>query len=125
LKSPVLCDDQEVIQKLQFLKLVLGKPVEADALKSALIKNPGDLQCRLNLVLAYLKQGKKAKAIYEFISPDNKIEVGLFEPSQKIVAVAVLVADSRRNEALQLAATINREMISTQEEALLKSFLIQ
>jgi hypothetical protein len=125
LKSPVLCDDQEVIQKLQFLKLVLGKPVEADALKSALIKNPGDLQCRLNLVLAYLKQGKKAKAIYEFISPDNKIELGLFEPSQKIVAVAVLAADSRRNEALQLAATINREMISTQEEALLKSFLIQ
>jgi len=124
-KSPFLCDDQEVFQKLQFLKMVLGKPVDADALKSALIKNPGDLQCRLNLVLAYLRQGKKAKAIYEFISPNHKIELGQLEPTQKIVAVAVLVADSRMNEALQLADTINREMISTQEEAFLKSLLIQ
>jgi len=123
LKSPILCENQEVIQKIQFLKMVLGKPVDADALKTALIKNPGDLQCRLNLVLAYLKQGKKAKAIYEFISPDNKIELSLLEPSQKIVAVAVLMSDSRMSEAIQLAATINREMISTQEEMLLKSYL--
>lgn len=123
LKSPVLCEDPEVIQKIQFLNMVLGKHVDADVLKSALIKNPSDLQCRLNLVLAYLKQGKKAKAIYEFINPDNKIEISRLEPSQKIVAVAVLVADSRMNEALQLAGTINHEMLSTQEEALLKSFI--
>jgi tetratricopeptide (TPR) repeat protein len=121
LESPHLAQAVPLLNDAAYLDLVLGRPVDAAALRARLKEFPGDPAVFFTLVLERLRNGnaREALAMVEQATPD----VNTLAPNHLTVLACVLAANGRKEEAVRVAARIPAARISSQELELLRTSL--
>jgi thioredoxin-like negative regulator of GroEL len=121
LASPTLSKAAPLLNDAAYLDLVLGRPVDANALRERLKEFPGDSAVYFTLVLERLRNGnaREALAMVKQANPD----VNTLPPNHLTVMACVLAANGRKEDALRTAARIPATRISTQELEMLRAAL--
>ena len=123
LRSPFLAQNSFVLDRLQFHRLVLGKPVAVEDIEFRLQQAGDNPSFRVTAALGLLTNGRKAKALHVLEGESRPIDPEALEPFQAAVFAAVLAANSRFDEAAELAARIPRNKLTREEEAFLERAL--
>lgn len=123
LSSPALAQDSYLLDRIQFCRLILGVPVPVEDIELHL-KQSGDTPGALaTAALGYLRNGRKARALYILESGENPLEVSRLTPSRQAAVAAVFAANDRVAEARQIAERIPRQKLTVEEEAFLEKAL--
>lgn len=123
IKSPSLQNEPLVWDSLDNTKLILKMPVSLVELESRVNRYPSNIHYRMTYVLGLLCEGRKAKAIFELENGDHRVNLASLGPWQKAIFASVLAVNDRLKEAQRLAEAIPQGSLTTQEAALLSSFL--
>jgi hypothetical protein len=102
-----------------YLALVLGRPVDAQAVAGRSEANPRDFSFRVTSAMALMRagRGKEALKVLEDCEPDVHVES--LVPSQRMVVASALAAAGKTREAEYVAATILPASLSGQEAVFL------
>jgi tetratricopeptide (TPR) repeat protein len=102
-----------------YLALVLGMPVDAQAVALRSEANPRDFSFRVTSAMALIRagRGKEALKVLEDCEPDVHVES--LVPSQRMVVASALAAAGKTREAEYVAATILPASLSAQEAVFL------
>jgi hypothetical protein len=121
LESPNLAGNPAIRNDADYLDLVLGRPVDAAALRQRQSENPGDAALLFTLALERLKNGNPRESLA--LIENAGIDPRALAPNHLTVLACVLAANGRPEAALQVAARIPASRISNEELEMLKSFL--
>lgn len=121
LAAPHLAENVALLNDADYLDLVLGKPINTEALQERIKDHPGDLALLFTFALESLQAGQhiQSLALLEEANP----EIRTMAPNHLTVLACVLAANNRKEEALAVASRIPATRISTQELDLLKKHL--
>ncbi|MEN9469989.1 MAG: hypothetical protein RL630_1722, partial [Verrucomicrobiota bacterium] len=117
--APALKNDLTLQNDIDYLSLILGRPVDARAIALRSEANPRDFSFRVTHALALLKagEGRKALEVLENCEPD--VHVLTLPPHHKAIVAAAMASAGKQNEALQVAYQIAPMAVSQQEAAFL------
>lgn len=119
LRSPFLAQDPFVLDRLQFHRLLLEKPVAIEDIEFRLQQAGDNTSFRITAALGLLTNGRKAKALHVLEGGPQSIEPDTLQPFEAAVFAAVLAANARDGDAAKIAARIPRKKLTRQEENLL------
>lgn len=122
-RNPVLAQDPFVLDRLQFNRLVLGKPVAIEDVEFRLRQAGDNPDFLVTAALGMLVNGLKAKSLHLLEEGPVSLDPDRLEPRQRAVFAAVLAANGRNEEALRMAAGIPRRLLTREEEAFLDAAL--
>ncbi len=122
-RNPVLAQDPFVLDRLQFNRLILGKPVAIEDVEFRLRLAGDNPDFHITAALGMLVNGRKAKALHLLEEGPVSLDPDRLEPRQRAVFAAVLAANGRNEEALRMAAGIPRRLLTREEEAFLDAAL--
>ena len=117
--APALKNDLTLQNDIDYLALMLGRPVDARAIAQRSESNPRDFAFRVTYALALLKagDGRKALEVLENCEPD--VHVVSLPPHHKAIVAAAMASAGKQKEALQVAYQIAPMAFSQQEAAFL------
>ena len=117
--TPSLKNDETVRNDIDYLSLILGRPVDATTIARRSEANPRDFAFRVTHALALLKagDGRKALEVLEKCEPD--VHVATLPPHQKAIVAAAMASAGKQKEALQVASQIAPMAVSEQEAVFL------
>ena len=117
--APALKNDLTLKNDIDYLTLMLGRPVDARAIAQRSESNPRDFAFRVTYALALLKagDGRKALEVLENCEPD--VHVVSLPPHHKAIVAAAMASAGKQKEALQVAYQIAPMAVSQQEAAFL------
>ena len=117
--APALKNDPTLQNDIDYLTLMLGRPVDARAIAQRSESNPRDFAFRVTYALALLKagDGRKALEVLENCEPD--VHVVSLPPHHKAIVAAAMASAGKQKEALQVAYQIAPMAVSQQEAAFL------
>ena len=117
--APALKNDPTLQNDIDYLALMLGRPVDARAIAQRSESNPRDFAFRVTYALALLKagDGRKALEVLENCEPD--VHVVSLPPHHKAIVAAAMASAGKQKEALQVAYQIAPMAVSQQEAAFL------
>ncbi|MFM8364098.1 MAG: hypothetical protein ACKOAS_03000 [Verrucomicrobiota bacterium] len=122
-RSPFLALNPFVLDRLQFNRLILGKPVAMEEIEYRFQQAGSDDSFRVTAALGFLLNDRKTKALNLLEESPNPIDCGKLPPQQAAVYAAVLEANGRRDEARAIASRIPRNNLTREEEAFLDQAL--
>src|SRR6266404_1242659 len=113
-------DDPNAADQLAYLNLLLGEDVNKNfaTAKKLADQYPNRLAYRVTLALGYLRQHNAATALAQFNGP-VPIDWKQTTPGWRAVYVAALLGTDRTDEAKKIIATIPRDRLNPQEQALI------
>jgi hypothetical protein len=113
-------EDPNATDQLAYLNLLLGEDVNKNfaTAKKLADQYPNRLSYRVTLALGYLRQHNAADALAQFNAP-VPIEWKQTLPSWRAVYAAALLGTDRSDEAKKIIATIPRDRLNPQEQALI------
>ena len=117
--APALKNDLTLQNDIDYLALMLGRPVDARAIAQRSESNPRDFAFRVTYALALLKAGDGRKALEVLESCEPDVHVVALPPHQKAIVAAAMASAGKQNEALQVAYQIAPMAVSQQEAAFL------
>ena len=117
--TPALKNDETLQNDIDYLSLILARPVDARAISRRSEANPRDFAFRITHALSLLKagDGRKALEVLEKCEPD--VHVATLPPHQKAIVAAAMASAGKQQEALQVAYQIAPMALSGQEAAFL------
>ena len=117
--APALKNDLTLKNDIDYLTLMLGRPVDTRAIAQRSESNPRDFAFRVTYALALLKagDGRKALEVLENCEPD--VHVVSLPPHHKAIVAAAMASAGKQKEALQVAYQIAPMAVSQQEAAFL------
>lgn len=115
-------DDPNATDQVAYLNLLLGENIEKNlaTAKKLAEQYPNRLSYRVTAALGYLRQHNAAAALAQFNSP-APIDWKQSLPAWRAVYAAALMGADRTDEAKQIIATIPRDRLNSQEQALIES----
>ena len=117
--APVLKNDLTLQNDIDYLDLMLGRPVDAAAIAQRSESNPRDFAFRVTYALSLLKAGDGRKALEVLESCEPDVHVVALPPHQKAIVAAAMASAGKQTEALQVAYHIAPMAVSEQEAAFL------
>lgn len=117
--APALKNDPTLQNDIDYLSLILGRPVDARAIAQRSESNPRDFAFRITHALSLLKagDGRRALEVLENCEPD--VHVVTLPPHQKAIVAAAMASAGKQTEALQVAYQIAPMAVSEQEAVFL------
>ena len=117
--TPALKNDLTLQNDIDYLSLILGRPVDARAIAQRSEANPRDFSFRVTHALSLLKagDGRTALQVLENCEPD--VHVMALPPHQRAIVAAAMASAGKQKEALQIASQISPMAVSEQEAAFL------
>lgn len=123
LKSPGVFKNEQMEDRADRLRLVLGSSASEVILQERVKKMPTNPSLRLTIALAQLLQGKVARAGYEIGLIETDFTVDDLNASDRLVLVCVLAANGKTGEASRLLNGLSKEEVTPEEFALAKRYL--
>jgi hypothetical protein len=123
IRSPFLAQNPFVLDRLQFNRLILEKPVAIEDIEFRLQQSEGTSSFRVTTALGLLKIGRKAKALYVLEGGSNPIDPAALPVFEAAVYAAVLAANGRSDKAKEIAAQIPENKLTRQEVEFLQKAL--
>ena len=123
LKSPGVFKNEQMEDRADRLRLVLGGSASDDILQERAKKMPANPSLRLTLALAQLLQGKIARAGYEIGLIETDFTIDDLNASDRLVLVCVFAANGKTGEASRLLNGLSEEEVTPEEYALAKRYL--
>jgi Tfp pilus assembly protein PilF len=117
--APVLKNDLTLQNDIDYLALMLGRPVDVAAIAQRSESNPRDFAFRVTYALSLLKAGDGRKALEVLESCEPDVHVVALPPHQKAIVAAAMASAGKQKEALQVAYQIAPMSVSEQEAAFL------
>ena len=113
-------EDPNAADQLAYLNLLLGEDVNKNfaTAKKLADQYPNRLSYRITLALGYLRQHNAADALAQFNGP-VPIDWKQTLPGWRAVYAAALLGTDRSDEAKKIIATIPRDRLNPQEQALI------
>jgi hypothetical protein len=114
-------EDPNAADQLAYLNLLLGEDVDKNLsiARKLAEQYPNRLSYRVTTALGYLRQHNAAAALAQFNAP-VPIDWKQTLPAWRAVYAAALLSADRNDEAKQIIATIPRDRLNSQEQALLE-----
>lgn len=114
-------EDPNAADQLAYLNLLLNEDVDKNLgiARKLAEQYPSRLSYRVTAALGYLRQHNPAAALAQFNAP-VPIDWKQTAPAWRAVYAAALLGTDRNDEAKQMIATIPRERLNSQEQALLE-----
>ncbi len=123
--SPVLASEMTLQNDMDYLSLVLGRPVNAEAVALRSEGNPRDFALRSTQGLALLLAGKPQEALAYLDACEPDVHVASLPPHQKLVVALALAANNRQQEANGVMSLVPPYAVSRQEVELLRRYFQQ
>ena len=114
-------EDPNAADQLAYLNLLLGEDIDKNLATARKLTDqyPNRLSYRVTAALGYLRQHNAAAALAQFNAP-VPIDWKQTLPAWRAVYAAALLGADRTDEAKQMIATIPRNKLNAQEQALLE-----
>ncbi len=123
--SPVLAAEMTLQNDMDYLSLVLGRPVNTEAVALRSEGNPRDFALRSTRGLALLLADKPQEALAYLDACEPDVHVASLPPHQKLVVALALAANNRPQEANGVMSLVPPYAVSRQEVELLKRYFQQ
>lgn len=123
--SPELAAELTLQNDMDYLSLVLGRPVDAAAVALRSEGNPRDFALRSTQGLSLLLAGKPQDDLAYLDACEPDVHVASLPPHQKLVVALALAANGRQQEANGVMALVPPFSISRQEVGLLQRYFPQ
>ena len=121
--SPALASDLILQNDMDYLSLLLGRPVDSAAVALRSEGNPRDFALRATQGLSLLLAGNPREALAYLDACEPDVHVGSLAPHQQVVVAAALAANGREREAYGVMALVSPLSVSQQEVDLLRRYL--
>jgi hypothetical protein len=121
--APALAGDIQIKSELSYLNLLLGVDEDRDEIAQRCSRFPDAIAPRCTFAMALLKKGLAPQALVQLNSYKPDINSVTLQPSQRLVLVAVLSANNRREEARKAAVGLRDMSLTFQETEFLSTWL--
>ena len=123
--SPSLASDLSLQNDMDYLSLVLGRPVDAAVVALRSEGNPRDFALRSTQGLMLLLAGRPQEALACLDACEPDVHVANLPPHQKLVVALTLAANGRASEANSVIALVPPFAMSRQEVELIRRYFPQ
>jgi hypothetical protein len=121
--APALAGDIQIKSELSYLNLLLGVEEDRDEIAQRCSRFPDAIAPRCTFAMALLKKDRAPQALVQLNSYKPDINSVTLQPSQRLVLVAVLSANNRREEARKAAVGLRDMSLTFQESEFLSAWL--
>jgi hypothetical protein len=125
MQSPLLANQDTVMDRLAYTRLILGEAVSMEQLELRAKKNPDNAAFRVTYALGLLKSRAKVKALFTLKDFDPPLSVNSLLPYQKAIFALIVAANGNADEARVIAHMIALGSLTRQEEAMLDTITAQ
>jgi len=121
--TPGAAEDLTMRNDMDYLAILLGRPVDTKEIAARRQANPRDFPLRVTNAMALLRDGKGKEALQVLEDCEPDVHVMSLAPHQRMVVAAAMAASGKQKEADQVASTIPPISLSVQEAAFLVEHL--